>query len=152
MDWQIVYTREHDAINCVHDILYEYNLRHTGRPRQAGVTAQILESTEALIVCSDAGEVCGGLVWHTESTPEHYVRVDLFVVGEQLRGQGMGSKLMNEFLARAKAAGAEYVKLYTNTFQAPVFYKKMGFEVEKTSPAPQPNVPENESIHFIKHL
>ena len=152
MKYQIGYTQAYNEINTVHDILYDYNLKHTGKTRQEGVKAEVCNTTEALVVRSEDNRICGGLVWRTLTEPERYVRVDLFVIGEELRGQGMGEKVFNEFITRAKSAGARYVKLYTNTFQAPGFYQKMGMEIESTKAAPLPDVPHNEHIDLIKYL
>ena len=88
---------------------------------KAGVSTQ---EPVALLVRNENGEILGGL--HGRVFYQ-WLYVDLLSVPEQARGQGMGSKLMQmaEDLAREK----ECVGIWLDTFefQAPGFYKKMGY-------------------------
>lgn len=69
-----------------------------------------------------AGGVIGATYWD-------WLYIDLMWVRENLRGQGYGRKLLSlaEGLARERGAGHAY--LDTFTFQAPDFYRKLGYEV-----------------------
>lgn len=49
-------------------------------------------------------------------------------VDDQFRGRGFGTKLMNFALEHSKKQGASITELDTIDFQAPEFYKKIGFE------------------------
>ena len=51
----------------------------------------------------------------------------LFVDGS-LRGQGVGRSLMERAETEAKARGAKYAFVDTFSFQAPGFYKKLGYK------------------------
>ena len=88
---------------------------------KAGVSTQ---EPVALLVRNENGEILGGL--HGRVFYQ-WLYVDLLSVPEQARGQGMGSKLMQmaEDLAREK----ECIGIWLDTFdfQAPEFYRKLGY-------------------------
>lgn len=48
---------------------------------------------------------------------------------ENLRGQGYGVELLRTAEALAKNKNCRLIKLDTFSFQAPDFYKKMGYEI-----------------------
>jgi len=72
----------------------------------------------------DTGAVIGGL-WGTSAVGLLYV--DLLVVPEELRGQGLGRELLAKAEDMAHKRGCQGLWLYTATFQAPAFYEKLGF-------------------------
>ena len=78
----------------------------------------------ALLVRDDNGETLGGLYGRFFY---QWLFIELLSVPEQARGQGLGSKLMQmaEDLAREK----ECVGIWLDTFdfQAPEFYKRLGY-------------------------
>lgn len=78
----------------------------------------------ALLVRNDQGEILGGLYGRFFY---QWLFIELLSVPEQARGEGMGSKLMNmaEDLAREKECLG--IWLDTFDFQAPEFYKKLGY-------------------------
>ncbi|MHC8401730.1 GNAT family N-acetyltransferase [Pseudomonas sp. MDT1-17] len=88
---------------------------------KAGVT---VPEPIALIVRDDNDEILGGLYGRMFY---QWLYVELLSVPEQARGQGMGTKLMQmaEDLARKK----ECIGIWLDTFdfQAPEFYKKLGY-------------------------
>ncbi|MGL6242351.1 GNAT family N-acetyltransferase [Pseudomonas sp.] len=87
----------------------------------AGVSKQ---EPFALLVRDDSDEILGGLYGRVFY---RWLFIELLAVPEQARGQGLGSKLMQmaEDLAREK----ECVGIWLDTFdfQAPEFYKKLGY-------------------------
>jgi predicted N-acetyltransferase YhbS len=78
----------------------------------------------ALLVRDDNGEILGGLYGRFFY---QWLFIELLSVPEQARGHGLGSKLMQmaEDLAREK----ECVGIWLDTFdfQAPAFYKRLGY-------------------------
>ena len=78
----------------------------------------------ALLVRNDQGEILGGLYGRFFY---QWLFIELLSVPEEARGEGMGSKLMGmaEDLARKKECLG--IWLDTFDFQAPEFYKKLGY-------------------------
>ena len=117
--------------------LRAYNEAQAGPPN-----AQLL----ALLVRDDNGEILGGLYGRFFY---QWLFIELLSVPEQARGQGMGSKLMQmaEDLAREK----ECVGIWLDTFefQAPEFYKRLGYsELGQIADYP----PGHKRYFFQKHL
>ena len=58
-----------------------------------------------------------------------WLYIDLLWVREDLRGHGHGRQLMIRMEDAARQHGAKNVYLDTFSFQAPDFYKKLGYQV-----------------------
>jgi ribosomal protein S18 acetylase RimI-like enzyme len=69
-------------------------------------------------------EIVGGLAGWTWMG---WLFVDLLWVAEKFRGKGYGRSLMTRAEAEARKRGAGYVYLSTFSFQAPKFYRKLGY-------------------------
>jgi GNAT superfamily N-acetyltransferase len=79
----------------------------------------------AVFLRGSDGSRTGGLYgWVWGSTC--YVRY-LFVA-ESLRKQGQGTRLMRAVEAEARARNCRQIVLETHSFQAPGFYRKLGFD------------------------
>ncbi|MCP4427876.1 MAG: GNAT family N-acetyltransferase, partial [Chloroflexi bacterium] len=74
----------------------------------------------------DDEEVVGGVIGELFFGWFH---VDLLWVKEELRGQGYGRRLLARVEEGARQRGAKNAYLDTFSFQAPDFYKKLGYEV-----------------------
>ncbi|UPT73343.1 MAG: GNAT family N-acetyltransferase [Elusimicrobiota bacterium] len=79
----------------------------------------------ACFVRSGAGHVLGGAVGRTWGEA---VELQQLWVTKDLRGKGLGAKLVALFEAEARRRGCRLVYLDTFTFQAPEFYAKLGYE------------------------
>lgn len=78
----------------------------------------------ALLVRDDNDAILGGLYGHTFY---RWLFIELLAVPEQGRGQGIGSKLMNMVEEFAREKDCVGIWLDTFDFQAPGFYKKLGY-------------------------
>ena len=67
------------------------------------------------------GGVLGEIYWN-------WFYIDLVWVKEDLRGQGYGSLLMERAEEEAQKRGARNAYLDTFSFQAPDFYRKLGYQ------------------------
>ena len=95
--------------------LIEYNDAQTGGSKSEPF---------ALMVKDQNGEILGGLYGRMIF---RWMFIELLSVPEQGRGQGIGSKLMAQAEALAKEKNCYGVWLDTFDFQAPEFYRKLGF-------------------------
>lgn len=79
-----------------------------------------------LILKDQEGQILGGILGRIY---RFALYVHVLWISEQLRGQGHGSRLLEEIESNARAKGCKLIHLDTWNFQAPDFYKKHGFEI-----------------------
>lgn len=78
-----------------------------------------------VVTLREGGAVVGGLAGDTYL---EWLHVQLFWISEAFRGQDYGRKLLDAAEAAASKRGARNVWLETYDFQAPEFYRKLGFQ------------------------
>jgi GNAT superfamily N-acetyltransferase len=80
------------------------------------------------VLASDpnTGEVIGGLSGRTSFG---LLFVERFFLPDNIRGNGLGSRLIALAEGEARRRGCTRAALFTLTFQAPGFYLKQGYEV-----------------------
>lgn len=69
-------------------------------------------------------EIVGGLAGYTWM---NWLFVDLLWIADKYRGKGLGKSLIMKAETEAKKRGARNSYLSTFSFQAPGFYKKLGY-------------------------
>ncbi|MDJ0790049.1 MAG: GNAT family N-acetyltransferase [Myxococcota bacterium] len=106
----------HD-VRALEDGLYEFNAQATGVRDGLGLS---------MFVRAPDGEILAGLNGHTWGDCCEILQL---FVGESLRGQGLGRRLLLAAEAEARRRGAAQIVLNTHSFQAPEFYRKHGFRV-----------------------
>ena len=141
-------SERYEDVAAIHDALYSYNLSKTKLAR-VDVHAEHFPEQFALLACDGDGAVHGGLAFHWLNDPRR-IFADYFFLDDSVRGKGFGRELFEEMIRLAKKGGASWIDLTTNTFQAPGFYRKMGFRVTGEKPEPSPGCPEN--IHYSLRL
>ena len=106
-----------EAIRIVESGLADYNREKAG----------FVDSRELAVLLSDpeSGSVLGGLLGRTSLG---LLFVDLFHVPENLRGTGLGSRILRQAEDEARRRGCVASFLITINFQAPDFYKRHGYE------------------------
>ena len=103
-------------IDEIHRMLKEYNLMH----REASNNVPI-----GIFYEDEGNRKLAGL---TGETFGNWLCIRFLFVSEQLRGKGIGSKLLEAADREAKQRGCKYAFVDTFSFQAPVFYKKHGYQ------------------------
>ena len=71
------------------------------------------------------GNVIAGLMGETHG---NWLTIEFLWVNEDLRGQSVGSQILEKAESIAKERGCNFVFLDTFSFQAPEFYKKHGYQ------------------------
>jgi len=104
-------------IRFLEDRLYDYNVEQTGSDDGKWLS---------IFVRDDAGEIVAGLHGWTWCGA---CRVQYLWVRQDLRRQGYGQRLLAAAEQEARARGCDHLLLDTFSFQAPLFYKKLGYEV-----------------------
>ena len=94
----------------------------------------------------ESGAISGGL-WGLSVAGWFYV--DVIVIPEGHRRQGLGTELLQKVEKIARERGCIGVWLHTGTFQAPGFYEKQGFTAFGTVPDYPPG---HATIYYLKRL
>lgn len=96
--------------------LLEYNLSkiEDKNPKDLGIYLE-----------DESGKKIGGLIGCTHG---NWLDVKFLWVSEEVRGQRVGSKILEQAEEEARKRGCKYAFLDTFDFQAPEFYRKQGYE------------------------
>ena len=78
-----------------------------------------------LYIEDEQGQLMAGLVAETFG---NWLEIEYLFVKEDLRGQGIGSQLLQRAESEAKKRNCHYVFVNTYQFQAPAFYQKHGYQ------------------------
>ena len=114
--------------------------------RYAGKYDIRVDYNDFCFVAKDDDKLMGIIVGHSYYKEVHIT--DLIVM-EEYRGKGVGSALIRKVEQEFRGKGFENINLTTYAFQAPEFYKKMGFEIEHV----RKSVDEKLTKYFlIKHI
>lgn len=78
-----------------------------------------------IYVEDDSGELMAGLVAETFG---NWLEIEYLFVKEDLRGQGIGSQLLQQAESEAKKRNCLFAFVNTYQFQAPAFYQKHDYK------------------------
>lgn len=105
-----------DDREYLNDQLYRFNARVTGIDNGRWL---------AIFARDTAGTIVAGLHGWTWGVVGH---VDTLWVREDLRGQGLGKRLLAAAEREAARRGCEEMQLATHSYQAPEFYPRAGYQ------------------------
>jgi GNAT superfamily N-acetyltransferase len=105
-----------EAERRISDELDHFNERRTGVVHSHPLAV--------LITTQGSSDVRGGLIGRTSLG---LLFVDLVFVPDELRGHGIGARLMRDAEAEAVRRGCSQAVLFTIAFQAPDFYRRLGY-------------------------
>lgn len=118
------------------DLIYKFNGEATGITDGLSLQLEFREVTELLAGLS--GWTWGGTAY-----------IDLLWVRADLRGRGMGTRLLDEAEAEAVRRECTQVVLSTHSFQAPALYRDRGYtEFGRVQDYPRGHA----HLHFVKQL
>ncbi len=105
-----------DSERVIFEGLLSYNLEHLEEknPKDLGVYAK-----------DEAGNIVAGL---TGTTHGNWFTVKFLWVSDSLRSKKVGSEILQQAERTAKERGCKFVFLDTFSFQAPLFYRKHGYQ------------------------
>lgn len=106
---------EHD-IHEIYEMLKEYNLNHRETSQNVPVGV-FLEDASGGKLAGLTGESFG-----------NWLCIQFLFVSESLRGQGIGSRLLDSVESEARQRGCKYAFVDSFSFQAPTFYKKHRYQ------------------------
>lgn len=107
-----------EELLIVGDGLTQYNLSKTG----------IGDTTPLTFFVRDAkGSIVGGV--HGNYAGSGWLYISMLWLDESVRGSGYGSRLMEHIEREAIKRGCTDAYLDTFSFQAPEFYKKLGYAI-----------------------
>jgi GNAT superfamily N-acetyltransferase len=104
-------------IRFLEDHLYEYNVAQTGVDDGQWLAIFMRDNQQTIQAGLEGWTWCGSC----------YIRT--VWVHQDLRGQGIGTKLLQAAEQEAIARGCQQITLESFSFQAPGFYQKLGYEV-----------------------
>ena len=78
-----------------------------------------------LYIEDEQGQLMAGLVAETFG---NWLEIEYLFVKEDLRGQGIGSQLLQQAESEAKKRNCRFAFVNTYQFQAPSFYQKHGYQ------------------------
>jgi len=76
----------------------------------------------------------------------NWLQISLLWVDDQLRGEGIGSELMQRIESVGRDNGCQFAHVDTFSFQARTFYESLGFTVFATLE----NYPPDHSRHYLR--
>lgn len=137
MNFRITNDGNQNDIDEIHNMLRSYNL--SKREKSDNVPLGVYYEDET-------GKKLAGL---TGKTFGNWLCINYLFVSENLRNQGIGSKIIISAENEARNRGCKYVFVDTFSFQAPAFYEKLGYRCVFSLT----NYPYTEERHYyIKEL
>ncbi|MBL4912495.1 GNAT family N-acetyltransferase [Shewanella schlegeliana] len=116
----------HDENPAIFDALVDgvrqHNLAHMGPEKSKPL---------AVVAYDDTGKLIAGVAGCT--IYDNFL-INVVWVDESVRGTGLGRKLMQQAEIEAKQRDCTMAQVDTLSFQAPLFYQKLGFEIIGTVP------------------
>lgn len=98
--------------------------KYSAYAQAQGLDADSARTPLGIFIRDEAGEIVGGLYGGYSGS---WMFIDTLWLHERLRGQGYGTKLMTAIEQAAAARGITKTILGTGSFQAPEFYRKLGY-------------------------
>ena len=116
-----------EAERTIETGLAEYNREMAGYVDTRPLSAYVKDAA--------SGQIIGGLVGRTSLG---LFFIDLIFLPNELRGNRLGSEIMEAAEDEARKRGCTSAVLYTITFQAPGFYERQGYRVLGRIECPPP--------------
>ena len=106
-----------EDVRFLEDRLYEYNVEKTGVDDGQWLAIFLRDDQQTIQAGLSGWTWCGSCY------------ISTVWVHKDLRGQGVGTKLLQAAEQEARRRGSQRIVLSSFSFQAPGFYQKLGYEV-----------------------
>ena len=106
-----------DDIRLLEDRLYDYNVEQTGLRDGKWLSIFVRDDKGVIVAGLHGWTWCGAC------------KIMSLWISKDLRRQNYGTRLLGAAEQEARARGCDQILLDTFSFQAPLFYKKLGYEV-----------------------
>lgn len=94
---------------------------------------RVTEEWSNLMIRDEDGVVHGGATVQIDKATR-IASIELFFISDTVRGTGLGKIVMEKIEDYARDMGIYEIRVNTHEYQAPWFYKKMGYELVDTFP------------------
>ena len=108
---------DHELVDKLRAALRAYNISMTGNTLYESIYISLDDAEGNLM-----GGVFGKIAWN-------WLYIDLLWVHPEVREKGTGTKLMKAIEQEAQKRDIYSYHLSTASFQAPVFYQKLGYQI-----------------------
>lgn len=112
---EVTYSPTEQQLATIYEGLVEFN---------KAALPDLNEKKWGCFIRDKTGKISGGL---TASIFIDRMQINYLWLSEDLRGQGHGSRLLDQAIGEAKSLGLSKVFIETLSFQAPQFYERHGF-------------------------
>jgi ribosomal protein S18 acetylase RimI-like enzyme len=109
-------TENEAAIAELRDQLVAHNIESTGYGQYRSLSC-FLRDSERRLQAGISGFSWGG-----------YAMIEWLWVSPSLRGASLGTQLVRAVEVEVRARGCQVIRVNTHTFQAPDFYRKLGYK------------------------
>lgn len=133
MEIEVLHNPDQSLINFLSDKIAEFNWQNWEVQERLPLAAQ-MKDDEGTVIAGIAGRTFG-----------NWLLIDTLWVSDQLRGQNIGSKLLQTMELEAKNRGCIKSLLDTLNFQAMPFYEKHGYVTQWV----QENYPKDGCKYFM---
>lgn len=138
MEMSFTYSPSKTEIETIYNGLVEFNTQNF---------KELNEIQFGVFIRDETGNIVGGATGKSLYTTFH---INYFWISESFRFKGLGKELFHRIELEAKKNGALNIFLETYSFQAPDFYKGLGFtEVGRYSDYPKAGI---DKIVFQKRI
>ena len=111
-------TPDREAVAVIEDGLKQFNKENAGYSDSRLLAVLVSNQETRQVVAGLLGRTSLGLFF-----------IDLFFLPDDLRGKGLGSRIIQQAEDEARRRGCSAAFLYTISFQAPGFYERHGYRV-----------------------
>jgi ribosomal protein S18 acetylase RimI-like enzyme len=126
MDFQVLTTLAPETQEAVYGMLRAYNRASSPEFYSARELPGNAPQPLNVVALDEQGIVLGGLIAETQFA---WLKVFYLVVAPEHRHRGIGRRLMELAEQEATTRGCRYAYVDTMDYQAPAFYRKLGYQL-----------------------